>query len=369
MTKSLDIALMAWEAISPAGIGAKQFASSEAIDPSIAMPEDFTEAQYPPDLEYKFAPYEGRKFLGPKGTRTMDRTTALAVGAAKLLYEARPFSESNSERSGFIVGTSTGSIRSTSDFTRETFVQDRPFLVNPALFPNTVMNCAAGQCAIWFKARGVNATIAAGRLSGFMSLQYGSMMLRRKYADLLYAGAVEELCPQTAWAHKKLTDAGHRVNVPQGEGGVMFAMERASDLIANGENVRTKLHALQCRRYFDVSTVPTQQAINGIMQCIKDTLERVQLTKEDIRFVSIGASSDKLVFEMERAAVDAYFGSNHPVLIDVIDKVGETYSAAFSFKLAGLLAHPEFQNGSGSQFGLVLSATHDGYVGAALVSG
>ncbi|MDC8758945.1 beta-ketoacyl synthase N-terminal-like domain-containing protein [Janthinobacterium fluminis] len=364
MSKPLDIAITAWETISPLGAGAQAFAGAAAG--AANLPEDFVAAQYPSELEYKFAPYEGKQFLG-KGTRTMDRTTALAVGTAKLLFEACPFGEEQRDRSGFILGTSTGSIRSTSDFMRDSLVGERPFLVNPALFPNTVMNCAAGQCAIWFKARGVNATIAAGRLSGFMSLQYASMMLRRGYADMLYTGAVEELCPQTAWAHQILGAAGERLALPQGEGCAMFALERASDVAERGGRAATTLYALHCQRYFDATKEITQAAVDGVVAAIREVLARFKFGADDIGFISIGATSDKAAYDIERAAVEAYFGRSRLSVIDVVDRVGETYSAAFSFKLAGLLGHAGYQGEGNSPFGIVLSATHDGYVGVALV--
>lgn len=366
--KSLDIALTGWETIAPSGIGAHFFPGTPAEGAAPVRPADFAEAGYPSDLDYRFAPYEAREFLGNKGTRTMDRTTALAVGTAKLLFEQRPFAEAERERSGFVLGTSTGSIRSTSEFTRETFVQDRPFLVNPALFPNTVMNCAAGQCAIWFKARGINATIAGGRLSGFMSLQYASMMLRQKYVDLLYAGAVEELCPQTAHAHQILTAAGHRMPVPQGEGCVMFALERGADLRERGGASGTTLYALQCRRYFEPAELNTAAAVEGVKQCVQDVLDKFRFGRGDIGFISIGATSDPTIRSLEQNAVDSMFGNGQTGIVDVTERVGETYSAAFSFKMAGLLAHPGFQGAGHSPFGLVLSATRDGYVAAALVS-
>lgn len=365
--KSLDIALTGWETIAPSGIGAHAFLGNPAGAAEPVRPADFVEAGYPAELDYRFAPYEAREFLGNKGTRTMDRTTALAVGTAKLLYEQRPFNDAERDRSGFVIGTSTGSIRSTSEFTRETFVQDRPFLVNPALFPNTVMNCAAGQCAIWFKARGINATIAGGRLSGFMSLQYASMMLRQKYVDLLYAGAVEELCPQTAHAHQILTAAGHRMVVPQGEGCVMFALERGADLRERGGSNPTTLLALQCRRYFEPAELNTAAAVEGVKQCVQDVLAKLQFGRGDIGFVSIGATSDEAVSALEHEAVDSLFGNGRSTVVDITERVGETYSAAFSFKMAGLLAHPGYQGEGHSPFGLVLSATREGYVAAALV--
>jgi 3-oxoacyl-[acyl-carrier-protein] synthase II len=198
---SLGIAVVGWQAISPLGIGAQSFdEGAMQPDPVELHPLHASADEFPQEIAYRPAYFETASLLGAKGIRTMDRTTALAVCTAKLLHGERPIADdAESQRLGFVLGTSTGSIRSTSDFTRESLVQERPFLVNPALFPNTVMNCAAGQCGIWFKARAVNATISGGRLSGLLAIKYAAQALRRGYADRLFTGAVEELCPQTAW--------------------------------------------------------------------------------------------------------------------------------------------------------------------------
>ena len=65
----------------PSGIGAHAFLGNPAGAAEPVRPADFVEAGYPAELDYRFAPYEARQFLGNKGTRTMDRTTALAVGS------------------------------------------------------------------------------------------------------------------------------------------------------------------------------------------------------------------------------------------------------------------------------------------------
>ncbi|MEE3922501.1 hypothetical protein V2I01_41795 [Micromonospora sp. BRA006-A] len=73
--------------------------------------------------------------------------------------------DDNRDRIGIVTGTTAGSVKSSVDYAAETFTQQPPYLVNPALFPNTVMNCAAGQSAIWYKLHGPNATVAGGPLA------------------------------------------------------------------------------------------------------------------------------------------------------------------------------------------------------------
>lgn len=361
---SLGIAVVGWEAISPLGIGAASFRKDQAAPVAVAHPLQTAGEQFPQDIAYRPAYFEVASLLGSKGIRTMDRTTALAVCTASLLHAQRPDDSSiPSERVGFVVGTSTGSIRSTSDFTRDSLVQERPFLVNPALFPNTVMNCAAGQCGIWFKARSVNATISGGRLSGLLSVKYAAQMLRRKYADRLYAGGVEELCPQTAWAHRQLVRHGRRHPVPLGEGCAMFALERLADVSARGEKPLAEVLALQYGRYFDPLDPMPADPLDGVERCMRQALEPCGLTPQDISVVVLCGGADAASSELEQRAVQRVLGKRVQVHgADLVERLGDTYSATFSLGLGRLLVSLR-EGSSGPRIGMALTAGEDGHVG------
>lgn len=142
-----------------------------------------------------------RAELGRKGTSFLDRATVLTlVACGDALRDAGlDLDAVDLARVGVVLGTTTGSLKSTMDYCCDTLTQERPYLVNPVLFPNTVMNCAAGQTAIWFGLRGLNATVAGGPVAFLHALRYATGALRRGYADMLLTGAVEEFTPHTAW--------------------------------------------------------------------------------------------------------------------------------------------------------------------------
>lgn len=365
---SLGIAVVGWQAISPLGIGAQAF-DEGAMPPGPVEqhPLHASAAEFPQDISYRPSYFETASLIGAKGIRTMDRTTALAVCTAKLLHGARPIAEgAESERLGFVLGTSTGSIRSTSDFTRESLVQERPFLVNPALFPNTVMNCAAGQCGIWFKARAVNATISGGRLSGLLAIKYASQTLRRGYADRLFTGAVEEMCPQTAWAHRQLMKHGRRHNVPLGEGCAMFELERTADVIARGEKPVAEILALQYGRYFDPLEPATQDPVQAVVECIGEALHQCGVAAADVAICALCSGADAGSSELERQAAARVLPSGVELHgAEMVERVGDTYSATFSLALGRLLAR--LKGASKPSVGVALAVGEDGHVGCLIV--
>src|SRR5207248_2320963 len=98
---------------------------------------------------------EGETRIGDRLVATIE---SLGAGERELEDGGLEVDDRGRGRVGVVLGTTVGSLRSMSDYTRETLIEERPYLVSPALFPNTVMNCAAGQSAIRHGLAGINAT-------------------------------------------------------------------------------------------------------------------------------------------------------------------------------------------------------------------
>ncbi|WP_369137435.1 beta-ketoacyl synthase N-terminal-like domain-containing protein [Modestobacter versicolor] len=213
-----------WAMHSPAGDTPPAAAQSvlagascaSAVDPATAGP--YARACRVPD-------FDRVRSLGRKGTRTMDRATALAVATvAGLGPDVVGHGRPDAVGTGLVLGTAMGSVQSTMDFTRDALTGDRPYLVDPARFPNTVMNFAAGQCAIWHGLRGPNATVIAGRVTGVAAVRYAIRLLTLGHARRVITGAVEELSPQRGWLESHLPGGPERL---LGEGCGVLLLEPA----------------------------------------------------------------------------------------------------------------------------------------------
>jgi 3-oxoacyl-[acyl-carrier-protein] synthase II len=214
------VAVTSWSTITSAGIGADALASVVLTGQGVAVGHMYGEP-LPSPRAHVLTDFDVRAHLGRRGTSSYDRATALAVVCCRdaLAGTQIALDDATRGRAGVALGTSLGSFKSTSDYTRETLVQEKPYLVNPMLFPNTVMNCAAGQVAIRLGLRGVNATIAGGTLAFLNALRYATNVISRGYADVMLTGAVEEYSPHRAWA-AHLGGAA----VPAGEAAGVFVL-------------------------------------------------------------------------------------------------------------------------------------------------
>src|SRR5205823_3514354 len=90
-----------------------------------------------------------------------------------------------------VLGTMFGGMHTIGDFDR-TATTSGPSMVSPMAFANTVINAAAGQCAIWHNLRGMNTTVAAGSVSGLRAIGHAFDLIRSGKAPAVLAGGVDE---------------------------------------------------------------------------------------------------------------------------------------------------------------------------------
>lgn len=289
--------------------------------------------------------FQVRAELGRKGTSFFDRATALTVVACGRALRDITVTPETSPRLGIVFGTTFGSLKSTMDYSRETLVADKPYLVNPVLFPNTVMNCVSGQAAIWFGLRGVNATIAGGPLAFLQALRYALASLRRDAVDRVLVGAVEEFTPNTAWA-SELTGGPSA-----GEGAAAFLVERPDR--ASGP---VSADILGTATAFRASDRPS-----ALGACVRRALASAGANPDDVAVAAVGD-------DQETDAVIDVLG-HKPDLIAVTDELGDCRAAGGALGLAAVLAgFAEGRHRSGS-LALLTGHSADGAVAAAVVRG
>ncbi|MFI0469630.1 beta-ketoacyl synthase chain length factor [Saccharopolyspora sp. 5N102] len=93
-------------------------------------------------------------------------------------------------RRGIVLGTATGASPDIEGFLDES-IRVGDHLVNPALFPMTVHNAAAGNAAIVGQCRGPNVVVSAGNESARSALSTAQALLCDGAADVVFVGGVE----------------------------------------------------------------------------------------------------------------------------------------------------------------------------------
>ncbi|QEV19972.1 beta-ketoacyl synthase N-terminal-like domain-containing protein [Streptomyces alboniger] len=345
--------ITAWSAISPFGFGADAFRAGLRGGVPAAAPGAGA-ARLVPD-------FDGRAVLGKKGTRSMDRVTALSVAAVRELVDRpdAPAAPAGGPAPGLVLGT-TGSVQSTMDFTRSSLDGERPFYVDAARFPNTVMNCAAGQCAIWHGLKGPNATVAGGRAAGLLALNYARRLQAGGRAGTLYCGGAEEYSDARAHLHQHAQGTpGTPGTAVLGEGAAVLRLEpggSGADGAAERDGL-AEVVALEFGVYEDAGEIPAT-----LLRCLRRVLERAGARPEDVALVAPGAAEGP-----EQEALSALFGHRPPAQTDCAALIGDQAAAAAAFQVLTVLVRAEEDPALAGRLALVTAVDHDGTLGCALL--
>ena len=342
--------ITAWEAYSPLGHGAQ--AHTEGLRaagrcaPSGPAVRDF----------------DVRETLGQTGTRSMDRAAGLAVTTTRRLLERAGTAEAPLAGAllagyapadvGVVLGVSDG-IKSVMDFLRDTWTRDRPYDVDPSHVPRTLMNFAAGQCAIWHGVRGPNATICGSHATALLTLNYARRLQSNGHAQAVIWGAVEELSDDRAAVESARSggDGGR----PPGEGCVMFLLESAETCPAD-RTALAEVLAVEFGVWADLGEI--RDALAG---CLSRALKRAAVYRDEV-FAVAPLSMAGLRGSAERAGAAGVLGSV-PVLTKTADAIGDTGAVSAAFQIIELLVEGV---GSG-RVGVVTTADGEGRVGCALL--
>jgi 3-oxoacyl-[acyl-carrier-protein] synthase II len=348
------VVVSAWSTVSPYGVGRTVFAGGIRAGRSgiteldrQAYPGPYERAALVPD----FVPAQR---LGPKGTRSMDRVTAIAVELVReLLAETGPAVAEDSENVGLVLGTGSGSVQSIMDFTRTSLTGQKPYRVDPALFPNTVMNRAAGQSAIWHRIKGPNATVAGGTATALLALSYATRLLRGGHCRRVLSGAVEEYSQQRAWLEwqgREQADAP-----PLAEGGALLLLEPATEARRAGRQPVATVLATRFMAAADPTNVRTVLA-----DCIRAVLKTGGVAAEDV-CLTAPCGGDSAAAE-EQAVADVL---GRPAVVDVRALLGDASAVSGGFQMAAVLARAEAEPLPGAA--LITTVDAGGTVGCALL--
>ncbi|MFL1375928.1 MULTISPECIES: beta-ketoacyl synthase N-terminal-like domain-containing protein [unclassified Nocardiopsis] len=354
------LAITGWSVVSPIGTGAREF--TEAVREGRSGESDpagMFEAPLPPMRAHAITGFDPAAHLGRKGTRHLDRSTALAVVGTALALAESGAGDRDEDRVGIVLGTMAGSIRTTSEFSRDTLVQEKPYLVNPVKFPSATINCPAGRSAIWHGLRGVNATVAGGGMAGLNVLRYGSVLIGGGHSDVLLAGGVEEFSPHMAWGHRAVT--GGR-DVPLGEGAGVFALEDAARVREQGRLPEAEVLASA------FGTGPAEETARTLESAIGRALALAGVGADEVWGVSSGEHGVDGTDTAEDEGIRTALGEG-PVRVRIKPLVGECNSSSGPFQLAALLARHRIEPALDGRVSVLTSVSSDGAAGAAVVRG
>ena len=247
--------------------------------------------------------FDVAEHIGPKGHRNFDRLTKYLIVAGKRALEdagvkrdGEFVSSLRPEQVGICSSTAYGSLDSITELNLVAELED-PRYINPARFPNTVINAAAGYVSIWEDLRAPNATIVDGHCGAIDAVLSCETHLAHRRADGFLVGGGDALTEPLYLALARLGaiaagDANWAPGDPEsrglhlGEGAAYLMVERVADARARGANVRAEIVG-----YGTAFEPPSRQgrllhaSQPAVSRAIRAALEDAAMTADDVDVV------------------------------------------------------------------------------------
>mgnify|MGYP000847968620 FL=1 len=299
--------------------------------------------------------------LNPSKVRRMDPMGILAGAVVADLMKSlgkqpRPLLE----ETGIIFATGYGPLSAVSSF-NEGIIRQESAGGNALVFPNTVVNAAAGHLALLNRFRGYTATLACGGTSSVLAVQLASRVIARGGADRIVVVVADELPKLAVRATSQLP--GYQGGTPGKPSRGAFLSEGAVAIMLEARNRAEERGAkiLGIPRGFGGSGEPAGVAglrSDGIAwsRSMLTALGQARVGAEDIVHVVRAASGHPVVDLAENRAIKrcglagaAQFKPKHTF--------GETWGCAAGLGLATILNDPITEPGD---LVLVSSFAHGG---------
>ena len=277
--------------------------------------------------------------------RRADRIGALTVCASDLALQDSGLvvGADNQDRIGVAIGTGHGPVTSCRRFF-EPVVLPGSSRINPALFPNTVVNAGAGLVAVHLRVKGPNAALSSGQASGLAALCFAFDLVSAGAADVMLAGGAEELeqalldgyaATKRISPHERLR-GGEEVCAPfdmrrsglvLGEGATILAVEALDSALSRGARIYAEIAGWAgnadtplCRGW--------DPSGEGLAACMASALEDAVETPAAVGLVAASAMSHPLHDQVEANAIRRMFGTHRVPVAAMASRVGTSAATA-----------------------------------------
>lgn len=339
------LAITGFGVVSPLGIGEEAFArglgdpSRDAFTPTSSL---FDMAPYAGAEVAEVAGFDPAPYVGDKGLRNNDRLTKLLLVAARTALDAAGVKKAGAwqalspDATGVCASTAYGSLESITELDRVAKLED-PRYLNPARFPNTVINSALGYVSIWEELRALNVTVTNGTPGALDAVFCAGVHLDSQRARAMLVGGGEALSEALVLAFHRLETLGPR-GMRLGEGAALALLEPES--LARARNARVRALVTGYGTAFTPPATPDAPLVAPSAKAV----ERAA------RMALAGANVSPAEVDLVVSGVSGYARTDDPeleALARVVPEVcvtapkaryGETLGAAGAFALASACA-------------------------------
>ena len=292
--------------------------------------------------------FDASAVLDRKDQRRNDRYVQFALVASREAMIQAGFPErlegEAAERTGVIVGTGIGGIRTLADQVL-LMGEKGPDRMSPFLIPMAISNLAAGVVAIVFGPQGPNFSVVSACATGGHSIGEAWETIRRGDADVMIAGGTEAVGHEALVggfaamrALSTRNDEPERASRPFdvardgfviGEGAGIVVLESLDHALARGAEPLAEIVGYGATADASHITLPAPGGA-GAVRAIRRALEKAGLSVDDVEMVNAHATSTPEGDPRELEAIKTLFGERAGEVSVTANKsmLGHTLGAA-----------------------------------------
>jgi len=280
--------------------------------------------------------FDPAAYLSPIEVRRLDRTHALAFGAAQDAVDQCGGRLPPPDRRAIVCGVGMGA-ETTYAEQLVRLLSSGVRAMSPVTVPLVMSSSVAAHLSLRFGVEGPCLTVSTACASGASAIAEGVELLRRRSADLVLAGGVESLLSYSAMcAFLRLEAMSRNVGCPElasrpfdvnrdgfvmAEGAGFVVLQRLDDAVATGRDPLGLVlgHASGSDAHHLVAPTPGGE---GALRCMRSALADAGAEPADVSHVNAHGTSTVLNDAAEAAALSSLFGGPTPPVTAVKGATG-----------------------------------------------
>ena len=313
--------------LSPLGIGAqKNWQGLVEGKSGIGLISRFDASSYPTRIAGEVKNFDPLEFIDKKEVRKMDLFIQFALAAAHLAVEdsSLELGALEGDRCGVYIGSGIGGISSIEENHR-ILLSKGPDRVSPFFLIASIINEAAGQVSIRYRAKGPNSATATACSTSTHAIGDSFRIIARGDADLMLAGGSEApISPLGVAGFCAMRALSTRNEEPQkasrpfdakrdgfvmGEGAGILVLEELGMALKRGAKIYAEIIGYGMSGDAYHVTAPSVDG-GGAMSAMQRALEDAGISPQEVSYINAHGTSTPYNDKIETLAVKGVFGEH-----------------------------------------------------------
>jgi 3-oxoacyl-[acyl-carrier-protein] synthase II len=286
----------------------------------------FDSGEYATKIAGEVKGFDAEDFMTRKQAQRMDRFNQYAVAGALMLLEQAGYeiTKDMEEVVGIVLGCGLGGLETIEEF-HTRLMNKGPGRISPFYIPKLISNIAAGQIAIFTRAKGPNMVTTSACASGVHSIGYAFSDLKLNRVRAMICGGVEStITPMAVSGFNAMKALSTRNEEPErasrpfdrerdgfliAEGGGMLLLETLDQALERGATIYGEVCGFGASADAHHMTAPDESG-EGMASAMRAALKEAEVSPSDVDHINAHGTSTPMNDVAETRAIKNVFGDH-----------------------------------------------------------